>query len=206
MLVFAWVIVNRWMSSRQQVEHATPAWVVPVVGLLDVPLAVPSLGLLEVHGLMVFALAVGLFFAIPLFTLIFSRLIFEPPLPDALRPTLLILTAPFAVGSSAYATTAGQADLFASALYMLSLFVLAVLLPQLANLTHCCPFRVTWWAVSFPLAAAAVAALRYANANPSFIADGTAVALLGFATLTIAGLTIRTLAGIAKGELRTLSL
>ena len=33
MVVFAWVIVNRWMSSRQQVEHATPAWIVPVVGL-----------------------------------------------------------------------------------------------------------------------------------------------------------------------------
>ena len=139
MLVFAWVIVNRWMGSRQQVEHATPAWIVPVVGLLDVPLAIPSLDLAQFHGLMVFALAVGLFFAIPLFTLIFSRLIFEPPLPDVLRPSLLILAAPFAVGFSAYATSGGEIDLFASALYMLTLFILVILLRQLANLPALLP-------------------------------------------------------------------
>jgi tellurite resistance protein len=39
MFAFAWMIVTRWMSDRQQVAHATPAWIVPVVGLLDVPLA-----------------------------------------------------------------------------------------------------------------------------------------------------------------------
>ena len=100
MVTFAWFIVSRWMSDRQQVAHATPAWIIPVVGMLDVPLAPPSLGLPPIHGLMVFALAVGLFFAMPLFTLVFSRLVFEPPLPDALKPSLLILMAPFAVGSS----------------------------------------------------------------------------------------------------------
>lgn len=206
MLVFAWLIVNRWMGSRQQVEHATPAWIVPVVGLLDVPLAIPSLDLAQFHGLMVFALAVGLFFAIPLFTLIFSRLIFEPPMPDALRPSLLILAAPFAVGFSAYSATTGEIDMFASALYMLTLFILVVLLRQLAHLPRCCPFRISWWAVSFPLAAAAVAALRYANTHPGVITDAIAITLLALATVTIIGLTIRTLTGIAKGELRTLSL
>ena len=84
MFVFAWMIVTRWMSDRQQVAHATPAWIVPVVGLLDVPLALPSLGLPPIHGVMITSLAIGLFFAIPLFTLIFSRLVFEPQIPDAL--------------------------------------------------------------------------------------------------------------------------
>ncbi len=139
MVLFAWFIVSRWMSDRQQVAHATPAWIIPVVGLLDVPLALPSLGLPPMHGLMVFALAVGLFFAVPLFTLVFSRLVFEPPLPDALKPSLLILVAPFAVGYSAYTVTAGQADLFAEALYMLMLFVLAVLLGQLRHLPAVLP-------------------------------------------------------------------
>ena len=104
MVLFAWFVVSRWMSDRQQVAHATPAWVIPIVGLLDVPLALPVLGLPPMHGLMAAALAVGLFFAVPLFTLIFSRLLFEPPLPDALKPSLLILVAPsaaIAVSSSA---------------------------------------------------------------------------------------------------------
>ena len=182
MVLFAWLMVSRWMSDRQQVAHATPAWIVPVVGLLDVPLALPGLGLPPMHAIMVLGLAVGLFFAIPLFTLIFSRLLFEPPMPDALQPTLLILVAPFAVGFSTYVVTAGQMDLFAQSLYLLTLFMLAVLLGRLRNLPVCCPFRVSWWAVSFPLAASAIAALRFAAAQPGLATDGIAWGLLGLAT------------------------
>jgi len=205
MVFFAWLIVSRWMTDRQQVAHATPAWIIPVVGLLNVPLALPVLGLPPMHGLMVAALAIGLFFAVPLFTLIFSRLLFESPLPDTLKPSLLILVAPFAVGYSTYTVTAGQTDLFAEALFMLTLFVLAVLLGQLRNLPLCCPFRVSWWAVSFPLAACSIAALRFAAARPGIITDTIALALLALATLVIAALLGRTLFGIGKGELRTLS-
>jgi tellurite resistance protein len=205
MILFAWLIVSRWMSDRQQVAHATPAWIIPVVGLLDVPLALRVLGLPPLHGLIVFSVAVGLFFAVPLFTLIFSRLLFEAPLPDPLKPSLLILVAPFAVGYSTYTIPAGQVDLFAQSLYMLTLFVLAVLLGQLRNLPICCPFRVSWWAVSFPLAASAIACLRFAAAEPGLVTDTIACAVLALATLIIAGLFVRTLVGLARGELRTLS-
>ena len=205
MTVFAWLIVTRWMSERQQPAHATPAWIVPVVGLLDVPLALPGLGLPPLHGVMVFGLAVGLFFAVPLFTLIVSRLLFEAPLPAALQPSLLILVAPFAVGFSTYVATTGAIDLFAEALYALALFILAVLLPKLAKFGWTCPFRVAWWAVSFPLAAAAVAALRVAAAGPGWVTDSVALALLALATLVILWLLVRTLIGLIRGELRTLS-
>jgi tellurite resistance protein len=205
MFAFAWMMVSRWMSDRQAIAHATPAWIVPVVGVLDVPLALPSLGLPPMHGVMVLGLAVGLFFAVPLFTLIFSRLLFEPPMPDALQPTLLILVAPFAVGFSAYAVTSGQIDLFAQSLFMLTLFILAVLLGRLRNLIACCPFRMAWWAVSFPLAASSIAALRTAAAEPGLITDVIALGLLALATVVIAGLLVRTLVGVARGELKTLT-
>lgn len=205
MVAFAWLIVSRWMSDRQQIAHATPAWIIPVVGLLDVPLALPGLGLPPMHGVMVLGLAVGLFFAIPLFTLIFSRLVFEPPMPDALQPSLLILVAPFAVGFSTYAATTGQVDLFAQSLYVLTLFMLAVLLTRLRSLARCCPFRVSWWAVSFPLAASAIAALKFAAAEPGVIPDAIASVLLALATIVIAGLLARTLLGLVMGELRSLS-
>ena len=205
MVLFAWMIVSRWMSDRQQVAHATPAWIIPLVGLLDVPLAIPSLGLPPMHGVMVLGLAVGLFFAVPLFTLIFSRLVFEPPMPDALQPTLLILVAPFAVGFSTYVATTERVDLFAESLYVLTLFMLAVLVGRLRHLPTCCPFRVSWWAVSFPLAASAIAAQRFAAAEPGTVTDVIALALLAFATATIGGLLVRTLVGIVRGELRTLS-
>jgi tellurite resistance protein len=205
MVVFAWTIVSRWMSDRQQTAHATPAWIVPVVGMLDVPLALPSLGLPSLPEVMVTGLAIGLFFAVPLFTLIFSRLVFEAPMPDALQPTLLILVAPFSVGFSSYVVTVGRIDLFAQSLYFLMLFVLAVLLGRLRVLRQCCPFRVSWWAVSFPLAASAIAALRFAAFDPNWFTAGVAWALLALATIAIAGLLVRTLVGVVQGELRTLS-
>jgi tellurite resistance protein len=205
MLAFAWLMVDRWLSDRQQVAHATPAWIVPVVGMMDVPLAMPSLGLTSLHGVMVLGMAVGIFFAIPLFTLIFSRLLFEPPLPDALQPTLMIVLAPFAVGASTYVATSGQVDLFAQSLYALTLFMLAVLVGRLRYLGRCCPFRVSWWAVSFPLAAAAIAGLRVDMAFPGWTTDSVAVVLLAMATLTILWLLVRTVSGIARGELRKLS-
>ncbi|MGA4555157.1 SLAC1 anion channel family protein [Methylorubrum aminovorans] len=205
MVVFAVVIVSRWMSSRQQVAHATPAWIVPVVGLLDIPLAAPALGLPHTGTLTLFALSVGLFFAVPLFTLIFARLLFEEPLAPAMRPTLMILVAPFMVGFSSYASTLGRIDAFAEGLFLVGLFVFVILIGLLRDLPRCCPFRVSWWAVSFPAAAAAVAALRYADHAQIGLADGLALLLLAFATGLIGALALRTLVGIVRGELRALS-
>ncbi|WP_019906545.1 SLAC1 anion channel family protein [Methylobacterium sp. 77] len=205
MVVFALLIVSRWMGSRHQLAHATPAWIVPVVGLLDVPLAAPALSLPHTQTVVMFSLSVGLFFAIPLFTLVFARLLFEEPLAPAQRPTLMILVAPFAVGFSSYVATFGRIDAFAEALFLIALFVFAVLAGRLRDLPLCCPFRVSWWAVSFPSAAMAVAALRYAGHVQAIAADALALLLLALATVIIAGLALRTLVGIARGELRSLA-
>ncbi|OON60083.1 C4-dicarboxylate ABC transporter [Massilia sp. KIM] len=205
MLVFAWSSAVRWMAVRHATSQVAPSWIVPVVGLLDLPLALPQLQWSGLHGLMVFSLAVGLFFALPLFTLVFARLALDEPLAPALQPSLLILVAPFAVGFSAYVTTVGAIDLFAEALYMLSLFLLAVLLGRLRHLPHCSPFKVSWWAASFPLAASAVAALRYAEHAASLAADLVAGVVLAIATLTILVFLLQTLAGLARGNLHELA-
>ncbi|WP_371875538.1 SLAC1 anion channel family protein [Duganella aceris] len=205
MTALAWIIVMRWMTVRQAATHVAPAWIVPVVGMLDVPLAVPQLQWQGLHGVMVFGLAVGLFFAVPLFTLIFQRLALEEPLAPALQPSLLILVAPFAVGFSAYVTTIGGIDMFAEALYMLMVFVLAVLLGRLRHLPHCSPFRVSWWAASFPLAASAGAAMRYAEHAAGPVTDAIALLALAVATLTIAIFLAQTLSAMLKGELRALA-
>jgi tellurite resistance protein len=205
MFAFALMMIGRWLGNRQLIAHATPAWIVPVVGLLDVPLALSALGLPPMHGVMVMAVSVGLFFAVPLFTMIFSRLLFEPPMPEALQPMLLIMVAPFAVGFSAYVATTQQVDLFAQSLYMLTLFLLAAMLVRLRYLIVCCPFRVSWWAVSFPFAASAVAALRFSAVNPELTTDAIAMTLLALATIIIVALVVRTLVGIARGQLRALT-
>ena len=205
MILFAWHIVDRWMNDLQQPEHATPAWIVPVVGMLDVPLAMPVLDLPpELQFLRLLGLAVGLFFAVPIFTLVLSRLIFQPPLPPALQPTLLILLAPFSVGVSTYAVTVGRVDTFSEALFLLALFVLAVLVGRLRFLLRCCPFRVGWWAVSFPLSSMVIAAFRVAQANPGWATDGLAWVLLLASSLVMAWMLVRTLSGVFRGELKNL--
>jgi tellurite resistance protein len=205
MFTFAWWMVTRWMSERQLVAHATPAWIVPILGLLDVPLALPFLGLPPMHGVMIECLAVGMFFATPIFTLIFSRLVFEAPMPEALRPSLLILVAPVSVGFVTYVTIVGRIDRFAECLYALMIFLLAVLLPQLRLIGRCCPFRVAWWAISFPLVASAIVALRFAAARPDWFTEVVAWLLLFLSTAVMAWLLFRTCLGLARGELRTLS-
>lgn len=205
MLVFAWSVVDRWMGNRQQMEHAAPSWLVPVVGLLDVPLAVPYIGLPPMHALMLTCLAIGMFFAIPLFAMVFSRVLFQPPLPAGMQPTLMILLAPFAVGFLTYASVMGGVDEFAGALYGLSLFMLVVLLGRLRHAMLCCPFHLAWWAVSFPLASAAVMAFRFAGARPGMVSEGIALALLALASVAVAGLAARTVFGIVTGELRRLA-
>jgi len=206
MLAFAWWTVLNWISVRRTLAQATPAWIVPVVGLLDVPLALPALGWSgELHGLALLATAVGLFFALPLFTLVLSRLMFDESLPAPMQPALLILVAPFSVGFAAYTATTGRVDDFAAGLFLPALFLLAVLLGRLRRLPACCAFHLAWWAAGFPLAATANAALKYAQAVRHPLADGLAWALLGLASAVVGFLTARTLWGIARGELRALS-
>ncbi|WP_266171710.1 SLAC1 anion channel family protein [Dyella subtropica] len=200
MTAFAWFSIQRWIGARQEAAHATPTWIIPVVGLLDIPLAYPTLGLPSLQEPMLFALAVGLFFAVPLFAMIFSRLMFHEPLPPALQPTLLILVAPFAVGFSAYVAVMGQVDVFARGLFYLNLFVLAVLLGRLQGTARGEAFQLSWWAVSFPVAASAVAALKFSVAMPSSLSQVLALGMLAFATSVIVVLLLRTLMGIARGE------
>ncbi len=205
MLVFAWGMVSRWLGKRHQIIHATPAWIVPVVGVLDIPLAMPALQLPGLHGLAVLSLGVGLFFAMAIVTILVSRLTFEAALPEAAQATLMILLAPFSVGLSTYAIVAGTIDLFAQGIYGLMLFLLAVLATRLRGLPRCCPFRLSWWAVGFPLAAAAIASLRIASTFPGSLNDALAALVLGFASFIIGWLLVRTLVGVFDGELRGLS-
>jgi len=206
MSTFAWLIVSRWMSVRQQLAHATPAWMIPVVGMLNISIGGAALHLPGTHAVGVFALSVGLFFTIPLFTLILSRLIFEEPMPGPQQPSLMILVAPFAVGFSAYLEVAGRLDLYASSLFYLAVFMFAVLVPRLVRLRSAAPFHTSWWAVSFPLAAMTLAALKFSIHQPSWLTHAFALATLTFTTLVILSLAVRTIAGVARGDLRDLTL
>lgn len=203
MAVFSLSIASRWLREKQTV--VTPALFIPVVGLLDVPLALPALGWQSLHGVMVFSVAVGFAFALPLLSMVLTRLMQEEALPAPLQPTLLLLSAPFSVGFSAYTATTGHIDLFAEGLVMVMFFTLAIVAGRLRALLAAHSFRLSWWAASFPLAAATLAALRYADYAQHVVADGLALLLLATTTVCIAAFAAHTLRAAFKGELHTLA-
>lgn len=205
MILFTWIMVVRWVSAQQQAAIAHPAWMVAAGGILNVPLAIQRLGLTGLDEISILSLAVGLFLSIPIFTLILNRLLFQEPLAKALRPALMILTAPFSIGYLAYVAVSGGNDLFAHCLFMLDLFLTAVCLVLLVDLPLSCPFRISWWSVSFPLAASTGAALRFAAQAPGLFANATALVLLALTSAVIVWLAGRTIFGLATGELEAIN-
>lgn len=193
MAAFAWWSLARWFSGGYEEQQVGPAWLIPVVGLLDIPLAFPMLGAEGLRETMIFATAAGLVLGLPLLALVFARVMLRPPSP---QPALLILLAPLAVGFSAYVAVTGAVDAFARSLLYLAVFLLAALLPRVHAMVSTRPFEFSWWALSFPLAATAAAAQRYAAAWPSAVGKALACALLALATLAIGallGLSVRAL-------------
>ncbi len=146
-------IMNTWLHSQHfKTEHLNPAWFIPAVGNMLVPLSGIAHGFPEISW---FFFSVGMLFWLVLLTIIFNRILFHQPIPEKLLPTLFILIAPPAVGFVAYIKLSGF-DAFAHVLYYIALFFTILLFTQIKRFIGL-PFFLSWWAYSFPLAAVTVA-------------------------------------------------
>lgn len=190
-------VVSGWISSRAFVHgHLSPAWFIPAVGNVIVPIAGAQMGYVEISW---FFMSVGLIFWIVLLTLVMNRLIFHDPLPGRLQPTLVILIAPPAVGFLAWLQLNGgvidpMARILLNGAYLFGLIV-AVQLPRILKL----PFAMSFWALSFPVAALTIASFTYAGAMRSQPHQFIGVALLSALVAIIAALLIRTSRAILAG-------
>jgi len=192
-------VVSGWIGRRPfQPMHISPAWFIPAVGNVVVPVAGVPLGFVELSWLFFSA---GLVFWIVLLTLVVNRLIFHDPLPGRLLPTLVILIAPPAVAFLAWVQLTGAGDDPAGRIFLNTAFVFAAVValqvPALARLT----FALSFWALSFPLAALAIASMRFGTlvASPAHLwIGGAALALL---VLVVLGLVARTALAVLRGEI-----
>jgi len=197
-LAVAVVLLVRWIAHPTEIAHAAPTWLIPLVGNILVPLGAVPAGWPEL-GWLFFGLGAGLWvFVTPI---LLYRLIFHPDLPPRLLPTLAILVAPPSVAMLSWlALTGGGLDPMARVLFGLAVFfalALAALAQRLARL----PFFLSWWAYTFPFAAFAAAAMRYAAAVGGAVPQVSALALLAAATALVALVAARTLRALARGEL-----
>lgn len=192
------VVVANWIGHRTfQQMHLTPAWFIPAVGNIVVPVAGVGLGYTDISWLFFSA---GLMFWIVLLTLVFNRLVFHDPLPGRMVPTLVILIAPPAVGFVAYLRLGGGLDPFALILLNVGYVFAGIVITQIPKFLKL-PYALSWWALSFPIAALAIASLLYAERSGSGAHEAIGLGLVAILTVVVLGLTLRTLKAIAANEI-----
>jgi tellurite resistance protein len=196
--VLALAVIGSWIGHRSfQQGQLTPAWFIPAVGNVIVPLAGARLGYTEISWLF---FSGGLIFWLVLLTLVMNRLMFHDPLPGKMVPTLMILVAPPAVAFTAWLRISGDVGPFGHFLLSVA-YVFALLVATQAPKFRTMPFALSWWALSFPLAALSIASFGYAEAassNPHRIIGAGLLALL---LVMVSGLILRTALAIRAGTI-----
>jgi tellurite resistance protein len=199
MFGFAWFVLKKWMDNQQDPGSAVPAWVLPVVGTLDVPIIGNRFSFPGSREICLLFFGIGLLFVVILLVVIISRLMFQPPLPEPVQPTLLILTGPFALAFNSYIGLSGTLDITAAVFLYFNLFLLLLLASKIILIPKSCPFRVSWWSVSFPLAATTIATLNYTKHTMAIGHQLVAGLLLAVTSFVIGYLLILTITKIVKG-------
>jgi tellurite resistance protein len=197
-LLLTLYVLTQWIFQPHfNIHHSTPAWFIPVVGNILLPIAAVPLGYAEAGW---FFFSIGLVFWLVLKVLMFNRFIFHEPLPARLLPTMFIMIAPPSVGFLAYLQlNGGELNDFARVLFFTGVFLVTLLLAQARRFTGI-DFYLSWWAYSFPLAAFAIAAqVYYALTGGGFFLL-LAWAALALATVVIAGLAVQTLRVVIDGS------
>jgi len=199
-VALAFTLVSRLLRGKVDAGHALPAWLIPGVATLDITVAGGALPMVWAREINLFAMAVGTMVALVFFTMIMSRLIHHhEKLANEMVPSLMILIAPFEVGFLAYTTFFQRIDAFAAMLFYFGVFIFFSLIFKVFR--RGIPFAAGWWALSFPVAALSNAALRYAEHVQCLPVTVFAIGLLGFLSVLILVLGVRTLHYLLNGRL-----
>ncbi len=151
-LLVAMLILRRIVAGRGEPAMLAPPLLIPFVGNILAPAFGAQMGFVDASWMM---FGVGLVLWLAVLPLLLYRLLGGPPIPAALKPTLIILVAPPAVGALALIGLTGGAGGPSLALTGVALLFAAVLLSLSAELARV-PFSLAWWGSTFPSAAFAV--------------------------------------------------
>ena len=196
-LSFTLVVMGRWIHhTHYTIQHANPAWFIPVVGNILVPIAGVRFAPVDISW---FFFSVGLVFWLVLMTIVLYRLFFHEPLPLRLMPTLFILIAPPSVGFLAYVGLNDQLDGFARMLYFTGLFLTLLLASQAVRFLRL-PFFISAWSYSFPMAAMTIATFEMGARSGQAFYTGLGWLLIAVLSALVALLSAKTLAAATQGK------
>ncbi len=186
-----------WINHNQVLEHSSPAWFIPVVGNVLVP--VGGVGFASDSFLMYF-LSVGIFFWIILFAILLNRIIFHHQMPAKFMPTMFIFIAPPAVGFIAYIKLFEHVDTFATVLFNLALFFTLLVAFMYKNFIKI-EFFISWWAFVFPLAAMAISSmLMFYHTHEQWL-YWFSYGMLSVTTVVVLIVSYQTISHIKKGKI-----
>lgn len=190
-LIFTLVILSRWMHHEGfQVQHSNPAWFIPMVGNILVPIAGVELGYMEVSW---FFFSIGLIIWLPLLAVLLNRFFFHPMLPSKLLPTLFILIAPPAVGFISWMKLHhGVLDDVGRLLYYFAVFMTLLMAVQVKHFMKV-GFALPWWAYSFPVAAITIATSMMQTLVGGLFFEVATLVLYTFLVLLLSTLVYKTL-------------
>jgi tellurite resistance protein len=154
-IFFTFYTIRFWINNNLEMQHSNPAWFIPIVGNLIVPIA--GKGFID-DTVLYFYFSIGIFFWIILFSIILNRIIFHNQFAPKFMPTLFILIAPPAIGFISYIKLTGGLDFFAQILFNLGLFFTILVFVMYKNFINI-QFFISWWAFTFPMAAITLATI-----------------------------------------------
>lgn len=190
-------VIRFWIERSLEISHSSPAWFIPVVGNLIIPIAAKDFLPFE---LLYFYFSVGLFFWVILFSVIAYRLIFHPQMAQKFVPTLFIFIAPPAIGFLVYIKLFESYDLIATALFNLALFFIILLLFMGRGFLKL-KFFISWWAFIFPLAAMALATISFYTHHKTTLLFVASWGFLLLATLVFFVVCYKTIEAIIAKEI-----
>ena len=189
-LILTLIVIRYWIHNDLQVVHSNPAWFIPIVGNVLVPIIGVEAAPMFVS---LFFFSLGMFFWLVLFTMMMYRIVFHHPLAKKLIPTFFIFIAPPAVGFVSYfRITNGSIDMLSMFLYVVALFTLILLLFMI-KMYDTKEFFISWWAYTFPLAAITIATLLMYMAFDNSFTYVLSVGLILFTTVVVGFVTLKTL-------------
>lgn len=186
-----------WINRNMEVKHSNPAWLIPVVGNVIVPLG--GVGLIN-ESILLYFFVIGMFFWIILLSILINRIIFHNQLAQKFLPTMFILLAPPAVGMVSYIKMGNDFDIFAVALYDIALFFSLLLLFMLKNFLKL-KFFISWWAFTFPVAAMSVASMVAYHKTGDMFYKIFSYLSIGVTTIVIIIVAYHTIRHIFKREI-----
>jgi tellurite resistance protein len=189
--------ISFWINKNQQLDHSNPAWFIPIVGNVLVPVA--GVGFADL-GLLLYFFSVGMFFWIILFSVILNRIIFHNQMAVKFMPTLFILIAPPAVGFIAYFKMFGVIDFFAVALFNLAMFFTILVAFMYKNFIKI-KFFISWWAFVFPIAAMAISVMLMYHEDGSLFLLLLSYIMIAAVTIIVSIVGYQTIIHIGKKEI-----